>query len=133
MSTNFAIFGLGFIGFFLIGFPLSLERARHDRLLRRPRRRRSAAPLIGCGNWVFLFKGGWAMSGGGIDAGVLALFLYMVAFMDTVATIPTGAMAERWKWGSFVHLGLLLRRHLLPAVRGVDVGRRLAVARRGTR
>ena len=22
----------------------------------------------------------------------------MVAFMDTVATIPTGAMAERWKW-----------------------------------
>ncbi len=45
------------------------------------------------------------MSGGGIDAGVLALFLYMVAFMDTVATIPTGAMAERWKWGSFVIWG----------------------------
>ncbi len=46
------------------------------------------------------------MSGGGIDAGVLALFLYMVAFMDTIATIPTGAMAERWKWGSFVIWGL---------------------------
>ena len=30
----------------------------------------------------------------------------MVAFMDTVATIPTGAMAERWKWGSFVIWGL---------------------------
>ena len=25
VSTNFAIFGLGFIGFFLIGFPLSLS------------------------------------------------------------------------------------------------------------
>ena len=25
--------------------------------------------------------------------------------MDTVATIPTGAMAERWKWGSFVVWG----------------------------
>ncbi|HET9546800.1 MAG TPA: ammonium transporter, partial [Desertimonas sp.] len=24
VSTNFAIFGLGFVGFFLIGFPLSL-------------------------------------------------------------------------------------------------------------
>ena len=23
MSTNFAIFGLGFVGFFLIGFPLA--------------------------------------------------------------------------------------------------------------
>ncbi len=36
---------------------------------------------------------------------MLALFLYMVAFMDTTATIPTGAMAERWKWGSFVIWG----------------------------
>ena len=30
----------------------------------------------------------------------------MVAFMDTVATIPTGAMAERWKWKSFAQWGL---------------------------
>ena len=30
----------------------------------------------------------------------------MVAFMDTVATIPTGAMAERWKWNAFVGWGL---------------------------
>jgi ammonia channel protein AmtB len=30
----------------------------------------------------------------------------MVAFMDTVATIPTGAMAERWKWKAFVGWGL---------------------------
>ena len=30
----------------------------------------------------------------------------MVAFMDTVATIPTGSMAERWKWKSFVIWGL---------------------------
>ena len=32
----------------------------------------------------------------------MAFFLYMVAFMDTTATIPTGSMAERWKWKSFV-------------------------------
>ena len=30
----------------------------------------------------------------------------MVAFMDTTATIPTGAMAERWKWKAFVRWGL---------------------------
>ena len=35
-----------------------------------------------------------------------AFFLYMVAFMDTTATIPTGAMAERWKWKAFVGWGL---------------------------
>jgi ammonium transporter, Amt family len=104
VSTNFAIFGLGFIGFFLIGFPLSLSA-----LDMTPYFGGLGAPvgsaLIGDGNWVFLWKGGWALSGGGIDAGVLAIFLYMVAFMDTTATIPTGAMAERWKWGSFVLWG----------------------------
>jgi Amt family ammonium transporter len=37
---------------------------------------------------------------------VLGFFLYMVAFMDTTATIPTGAMAERWKWKSFCLWGI---------------------------
>jgi Amt family ammonium transporter len=30
----------------------------------------------------------------------------MVAFMDTTATIPTGGMAERWKWKAFVGWGI---------------------------
>jgi ammonium transporter, Amt family len=104
VSTNFAIYGLGLIGFFLVGFAFSLSA-----LDMTPYFVTQGAPvgsaLIGSGNWVFLWKGGWALSGHGIDAGVLALFLYMVAFMDTTATIPTGAMAERWKWGSFVIWG----------------------------
>ena len=105
VSTNFAIFGLGFVGFFLIGFPLSLSALDMTGYF-GGYGSAVGSPLIGDGNWIFLFKGGWALSGGGIDAGVIALFIYMVAFMDTVATIPTGAMAERWKWGSFVVWGL---------------------------
>ena len=105
VSTNFAIFGLGFIAFFLVGFPLSLSALDMSGYF-GGLGAAVGSPLIGDGNWIFLFKGGWALSGGGIDAGVLALFLYMVAFMDTVATIPTGSMAERWKWGSFVIWGL---------------------------
>jgi Amt family ammonium transporter len=108
MSTNFAVFGLGFIGFFLIGYPLmfggfsypgyfGLDNAIGD-------------PLIGSGEWVFLWKGGWALTGAGGTketlAPIAAFFLYMVAFMDTTATIPTGAMAERWKWKAFVGWGL---------------------------
>jgi len=61
---------------------------------------------LGHGHWVFLWKGGFALSGHGYDVAVTAFFLYMVAFMDTTATIPTGAMAERWKWKSFVGWGL---------------------------
>ena len=106
VSTNFAIFGLGFIGFFLVGFPFAFSAWDVSGYFGGDIGAAVGSPLIGSGNWIFLFKGGWAMSGAGIDAGVLALFLYMAAFMDTTATIPTGAMAERWKWGSFVIWGL---------------------------
>ena len=105
VTTNFAIFGLGFIAFFLVGFPLSLSALDMSGYF-GGLGAAVGSPLVGSGNWIFLFKGGWALSGGGIDAGVLALFLYMVAFMDTTATIPTGAMAERWKWGSFAIWGI---------------------------
>ena len=40
------------------------------------------------------------------DVSVMALFFFMMVFMDTTATIPTGAMAERWSWRNFVIYGL---------------------------
>ena len=102
VSTNFAIFGLGFIGFFFIGFPLAFGGFSYSAFgMDQP----VGDALLGSGNWVFLWKGGWALSGGGMTPAVLGFFLYMVAFMDTVATIPTGSMAERWKWNSFVVWG----------------------------
>ena len=106
VSTNFAIFGLGFVGFMLVGFPLSLSAFDAQPYFGSGQGSPVGSALIGSGHWVFLWKGGWALSGGGVTAGMLAFFLYMAAFMDTTATIPTGAMAERWKWGSFVIWGL---------------------------
>ncbi len=35
------------------------------------------------------------------DVSVMVLFFFMMVFMDTTATIPTGAMAERWSWKNF--------------------------------
>ncbi|MEY4164271.1 MAG: hypothetical protein RLZ84_130 [Actinomycetota bacterium] len=103
VSTNFAIFGLGFIAFFFVGFPLAFGGFSYAPMgLEAP----IGDALLGSGNWVFLWKGGWALSGGGITPALLGFFLYMVAFMDTVATIPTGSMAERWKWNSFVVWGV---------------------------
>ena len=103
VSTNFAIFGLGFIGFFFIGFPLAFGGFSYAAFgMDQP----VGDALLGSGNWGFLWKGGWALSGDGMTPAVLGFFLYMVAFMDTVATIPTGSMAERWKWNSFIVWGL---------------------------
>jgi Amt family ammonium transporter len=64
--------------------------------------------LLGSGSWVFLWKGPIALTNVSpkLLPAVAIFFLYMVAFMDTTATIPTGGMAERWKWKSFVGWGL---------------------------
>jgi ammonium transporter, Amt family len=104
VSTNFAIFGLGFVAFFLIGFPLMFGGFSY------PGYFGFDAPigdaLVGAGEWVFAWSGPIGLSGKAYDVAILAFFLYMVAFMDTTATIPTGAMAERWKWNSFIGWGL---------------------------
>ena len=49
---------------------------------------------------------GFFLDGAVGDVSVLALFFFMMVFMDTTATIPTGAMAERWSWKNFVLYGL---------------------------
>jgi ammonium transporter, Amt family len=104
VSTNFAIFGLGLIAFFFVGYAFAfggLDNSAYFGNAPAP-----GGSLIGSGNWVFLWHGGFALSGDNITPALLGFFLYMVAFMDTTATIPTGSMAERWKWGSFVIWGL---------------------------
>jgi len=107
VSTNFMIFGLGFVGFFFVGYAFMFGGFAYPGVFGMD------APvggsLISIGDWVFLWKGGFGLGGLGdqaTTASIMAFFLYMVAFMDTTATIPTGAMAERWKWGSFVIWGL---------------------------
>jgi ammonium transporter, Amt family len=39
------------------------------------------------------------------DVSVLGLWFFMMVFMDTTATIPTGTMAERWSWKNFCLYG----------------------------
>src|SRR3989442_11763778 len=37
-----------------------------------------------------------------------------MVFMDTTATIPTGAMAERWKWSAFCVYGFFVSTLVYP-------------------
>ncbi len=108
VSSNFAIFGLGFVAFFLVGFPLMFSGFSYAPFgMTAPLSTSSLIHFGDSGNWVFLWgKSGWGLSGLGYSVPVAAFFLYMVAFMDTTATIPTGSMAERWKWKAFVGWGL---------------------------
>jgi Amt family ammonium transporter len=49
---------------------------------------------------------GFFLSSSVNDVAVMAIFFFMMVFMDTTATIPTGAMAERWAWKNFIIYGL---------------------------
>jgi Amt family ammonium transporter len=53
-----------------------------------------------------------------ISSGILAFFFFQMVFMDTAATIPTGAMAERLKFIGFVLMGLWVSMFIYPLVGG---------------
>ena len=57
---------------------------------------------------------GFFLSGVTYDAGIFALFLFQMVFMDTTATIPTGSMAESWNFKSFVVYGFFVGGILYP-------------------
>src|SRR5215211_7872442 len=72
VSTNFAIFGLGFVGYFCVGyafmfggFSFGAYIPGYDAPL--------GGSLVGSGNWTFLWHGGFALSGDAITAGVLGM------------------------------------------------------------
>lgn len=120
VSTNFAIFALGFVSFFAVGFGImfggySYALPGFDYGFTESVG--GAGALVGSGDWVFLWNPSklaflnqlWSVDNlpsTAFYAAVMGFFLYMVAFMDTTATIPTGSMAERWKWRSFIWWGL---------------------------
>jgi ammonium transporter, Amt family len=48
------------------------------------------------------------------DVAILGFFVFQVVFMDAAATIPTGAMAERWKFASFAIFGFIVGGIIYP-------------------
>jgi Amt family ammonium transporter len=66
----------------------------------------AAGAATGAYTYGLLGTKGFFLSSAVNDVGVIALFFFMMVFMDTTATIPTGAMAERWAWKNFFLYGL---------------------------
>src|SRR5437899_2088480 len=57
---------------------------------------------------------GFFLTGDTYDAGLFCLFLFQMVFMDTTATIPTGAAAERWKFSAFMLYGCAIGTIMYP-------------------
>src|SRR6185295_5911330 len=65
--------------------------------------------------WHILGGKGFMWSGL-FDSQVMAFFMFQMVFMDTAATIPTGSMAERIKWGAFVWMSFFLTMVTYPLI-----------------
>ncbi len=76
----------------------------------------SSEMIVNVGGKAFGIFGmrGFFLSSAVYTAPVAALFLFQMVFMDTAATIPTGAMAERWKFTSFVIFSFMLSTIMYP-------------------
>jgi len=118
MAMNFVVYPLGVLGFWLVGYGLMMGGTRDWPSLAFATHALPAAREIGVtlgGHSFGLFGASrFALISVPNHAGSLAVFLFAAVFMDTAATIPTGAMAERWKFASFAVYGLFMSMLLYP-------------------
>jgi len=115
MAMNLVIYPLGVLGFWLLGYGFMFGGLADFPTL--------GPSLAGAHEFALTLRGktfgllGFAKFGlvsVGADAPSLAMFLFAVVFMDTAATIPTGVMAERWKFSAFLVYGLFMSTLLYP-------------------
>ena len=131
MMMNFMVYVIGMTGYWIMGFALQMGGVGALATL-------GGTGLLDSEFTITLFGKDFGLFGDeGLlprrtryDVAVFALFLFQMVFMDTAATIPTGAMAERWKFSSFVVFGFFLSMISYPLFAQLGVGRRLAVAAR---
>jgi Amt family ammonium transporter len=115
MAMNFVIYPVGILGFWLCGYGFEMGGVSRWASLGL-----DEGPHVELGGHVgarfFGLLGGtkFALVSVAHDPPNLAMFLFSAVFMDTAATIPTGALAERWKFSAFVVYALFMSMFLYP-------------------
>ena len=103
MAMNFLVYAIGILGFWALGFGFQMGGVGALTTLGGDATLSHEFTLDVAGKPYGLFgMQGFFLTFANFTPAVAALFLFQMVFMDTAATIPTGAMAERWKFLSFV-------------------------------
>ena len=115
MTMNFMIYPIGMLGFWICGYALQMGGVGAVGALggTAPLNHEFTINLFGHTFGLFGLKG-FFLSSSTYDVGVFALFLFQMVFMDTAGTIPTGAMAERWKFSAFIVFGFFMSMFVYP-------------------
>src|SRR3954453_21576142 len=115
MGVNFAIYAIGMLGFWIAGFALMFGGFGPVLAFDGPNvLDKMISFSLGGKTFEVLGYKGFFLTGSANDASVLTLFLFQMVFMDTAATIPTGALAERWKFSAFMVYGFFLSMLIYP-------------------
>src|SRR3954465_473981 len=109
MTMNFMVYGIAMLAYWAVGFALQAggvgalgTLGGYDKLSSE------ISITIGGNSWGLFGHTGFFLTGVAYTAPVFAYFLFQMVFMDTAATIPTGALAERWKFSAFVVFSLFV-------------------------
>lgn len=115
MAMNFMIYALGMLGYWICGFALQMGGVGGAASLGGATTLNSEFVIHLFGKDFGLFgTRGFFLSGVTYDAVIYTLFLFQMVFMDTTATIPTGSMAERWTFKSFIIYGFFISMFTYP-------------------
>src|ERR1700722_10234296 len=125
MSMNMMVYALSMAGFFVCGFAFMCGGVNgvpggpggpaaigldHSRVLHN-----MLCITIGGKSWGLLGRSGFFLLGHiQQSAGAMVWFFYMMVFMDTAATIPTGTLAERWRLKSFTFFSICVGAFIYP-------------------
>ena len=114
-AMNFMVYGIGMLAYWAIGFALQAgglgpltTLGGFDKL------NQEFALNFGGKPWGLFGHTGFFLSGVAYAAPVFTYFLFQMVFMDTAATIPTGAMAERWKFSAFAVFSVFVGAIIYP-------------------
>jgi Amt family ammonium transporter len=116
MMMNIGVYGIGMLAYWLIGFALQMGGVGAVANLggTPPLSAEYAFTLFGKPFGLFGQNGFFLMHNGTNDVAVMVLFLFQMVFMDTAATIPTGAAIERWKFSGFAISSFVFAAFIYP-------------------
>ena len=116
MAMNFMVYPIGMLGYWICGFALMFGGVGGVAALGPGAAALNHEVVINLFGKDFGLFGanGFFLSGTSYDVGIYTLFLFQMVFMDTTATIPTGAMAERWKYSAFMIYGFFISMVVYP-------------------
>src|SRR6266498_2186566 len=115
MTMNFMVYGIAMLAYWAVGFALQAggvgplgTLGGYDQLSHE------VSVTIGGKAWGLFGATGFFLTGVAYTAPVFAYFLFQMVFMDTAATIPTGALAERWKFAAFAVFSVFVGAIIYP-------------------